>query len=491
MKEKIIINILITILLGVFSFLINKYFAVYLGIEKLGLMKLFTQMLAYLNLLEIGLSSASAYAFYKPLAEKDYKKVSIVFSTVESLYKNIFLLIFLLGLVFNLALPLIIKDRVIDINIFLYWTLYVTSTAINYLYVKYSILFVADQNYIFVRLVDGGSRIFCQILQILIIIKYKSFLFFIMILILGNIIQYILYKLYYKRNYKNIKKIPERDDSIIKNLKNLFWHKFAGLIVYNTDLILISKFISLEVVGLYSSYLMIIQILVSTINIFLNVLKPTVGKFIVENNKEENFQYFKKLNILFLGVSIVITFSTYYLINSFVYLWLGNEFILPKSTTNLILINLFIFSFRGTLDIFKDGFGFFDDIELPILEAFINFVISVVLVQIAGLNGVVIGTITSNILIICIAKPILVFKRCFNRKVKDYLKLYGGYFILMSLIFILFNFIINFVELGIVYSWKQWLIQASIIGVTCFILTFIVFLFDNEYRNIIKKLIKI
>lgn len=128
------------------------------------------------------------------------------------------------------------------------------------------------------------------------------------------------------------------------------------------------------------------------------------------------------MDVLFLGVSIFLVFSTYKLINNFMTLWLGKEFTLSKLTVILILINLFIQSFRGIVDTFKEGAGFFHDIHLPISEAIINFVVSIVLVQYIGLNGVIIGTICSNILVICIIRPILVFRRCFNKDVKDYIK---------------------------------------------------------------------
>ena len=425
MKKEIFLNLIITIGISITLFLVNRYFAFYLGMKNLGLMKLFTQLLAYLNLAEIGLASASIYALYKPLAEKNYNQISIVINTITSLYNKIFLFILLVGLLLNPIIPFFIKDKIIDKNIYFYWSLYVISTALSYSFVKYSVLFTADQKFGFVRLIQGGSRIFCQTLQILVIIKLQSFLIFILLLILDNIIQYIFYKIYYKKYYSYIFKTEIKDKSIIKNLKNLFWHKIAGLIVFNTDLILISKFISLEIVGIYASCQMIIQMIMTIINIVLNVLRPKIGKFIAENNKEKVFNYWKNLNILFLGVSIIFSFCTYKLTNSFIILWLGEKFILPKLTVFLIMINLFIQCFRGVMEIFKDGSGFFDDIQLPISEAVINFVLSIILVRYIGLNGIVIGTIVSNILIIYIARPIIVFKRCFDKDIKDYIKIYG------------------------------------------------------------------
>ena len=56
--EEVSINFIVTIIGTLLSFIVNKYFAFYLGVQNLGLMKLFTQLLAYLNLAEIGLASA-------------------------------------------------------------------------------------------------------------------------------------------------------------------------------------------------------------------------------------------------------------------------------------------------------------------------------------------------------------------------------------------------------------------------------------------------
>ena len=480
---EISVNFIITLLISLLSFFINKYFIFCLGMQNLGLMKLFTQLLAYLNLAEIGLASASTYALYKPLAEKNYKQISIVINTITLLYNKIFLFILMVGLLLNPIIPFFIKNKIIDKNIYLYWSLYVISAALSYSFVKYSILFTADQKFGFVRLIQGGSRIFCQLLQILVIIKLQSFLIFILLLILDNIIQYIFYKIYYKKYYSYIFKTKIKDKLITKNLKNLFWHKIATLVVFNTDLILISKFISLEIVGIYASYQMVFQMIGILLAIILNVLRPKIGKIIAENNKEKIFIYWKNLNILFLEISIIFSFCTYKLINNFIILWLGEEFILSKLTVFLILINLFIQNFRGITDIFKDGSGFFDDIQLPISEAVINFILSIILVQYIGLNGVIIGTIASNILIICIARPILVFKRCFNKDAKDYIKIYGNYLILVIVSLSSCNFILKFISLKNINSWFDWIVNGVIVGGITFVIVFVIFLSNKDFRN--------
>ncbi|WP_349763499.1 oligosaccharide flippase family protein [Fusobacterium sp. SYSU M8D902] len=487
--KEILLNLIITVGISLSLFLVNKYFSLYLGIQNLGLMKLFTQLLAYLNLAEIGLSSASTYALYKPLAEKDYNQISVIINTIASLYKKISLFILIVGLLLNPIIPFFIKDKLKDVNIYLYWSLYVINTALSYSFAKYSVLFTADQKFKFVRLIQGESRIFCQILQIIIIIKFESFLIFILLLILDNIIQFIFYKIHYKKYYFNIFKTKITDKSITKNLKNLFWHKLAGLIVFNTDLILISKFISLEVVGIYASYQMIVQMIITLINIILSVLRPKIGKFIAENNKEEIFNCWRNLNIIFLNISILFSFCAYILIDDFIKLWIGNKYILPKQTTILIIINLFVQCFRGVTDVFKDGSGFFDDIQLPIIEAILNFVFSIVLLYYIGLNGVIVGTIISNILIISIARPVLVFIKCFNKDWKDYIEVYGNYLILLILSLFGLNLIIKSFIIFEINGWIEWIIYAIKISSISGIIIFIVFLLNKEFRNILKKIL--
>ena len=481
--RKIIINFVITIFTSLLSFITNKYFANYMGIEKLGLMKLFTQIMAYLNLVDMGIASASTYALYEPLYKKNIERISIIINTITSLYNKVFFFIIIIGLLINPIIPFFIKDSTFSKEIYLYWSLYVINTAITYLFIKYSILFTANQEFLYVRVVQRMSKIFYQILQIVVIIKIQSFFLFIFLLILDNVTQYIFYKYHYKKYYSHIIKTHEKDKSIGENLKNLFWHKIAGLVVFNTDLILISKFISLEIVGIYASYQMIEQMLLAILGIVLNVLSPMVGKYIAIYTKEEIYNYWKKLNILFLSISIIFSYCTYYLINGFVSLWLGKNYIFSDITVLLICIDLFIRCFRGVTDIFKDGSGFFDDIHLPIAEAAINFISSLILVFYLGLNGVIIGTILSNILIICIAKPMLVFKRCFNKSHKEYIKVYGNYFLLIIFSLVLSKFLLNYIPIIEIYTWVDWLKKAVLITSIVSTITLFIFSFNKDFRE--------
>ncbi len=491
MKKEVFINFILTFLSNAILFIQNKYFIQYMGIETLGIMKLFSQLLAYLNIVEMGLGSASAFALYSPLAKKDYKKASIVVSTIESIYNKVAILLLILGILCSPFLTFFMKTSNFSKIIYFYWILYVLNTVSTYLFIKYVILFTANQEFLYVKVVQSILKFTFQLIQIYFIIKSNSFLLFIILLIVDNLIQWLIFKIHFKKKYYFIEKTKEKYEGIKNDIKNLVWHKIGGLVVFNTDLILISKFTSLEIVGIYASYQMIVQILRTIMRILTSVLSPKIGKFIAQNNKIDIYLFFKRFNILYCFIATFFTISTYLLLNKFIILWLKDINLLNKFTIKLICFNLWVLLFRGNLGNFKEGAGFFDDINSPVFESIINLVISIILGIKLRLDGVIIGTIVSNIIVILIYQPILVFERCFDKDWKEYLKVYGNYLILVLLSIESLNIVIKpFIKENI-NSWFSWIIYAIKISSISFIVIFTVFLLNKDFRRIIKDNIRI
>ncbi|AVQ31586.1 lipopolysaccharide biosynthesis protein [Fusobacterium varium] len=483
MKKEIILNFIFTIMINLLGFLQNRYFVRYMGMDSLGMMKLFSQLLAYLNIIELGLGSASAFALYKPLAERNYHQISIIVNTIENIYNKIGILLFGMGVLCIPIIPFFIEISKFTNEIYLYWILYLLNTVSTYLFIKYVILFTANQEFLYVRTIQSVSIVCFKIFQIICIIKFHSFFIYILLLILDNLTQWVFFRKHYKKKYSYIIKTKEKYEEIKNDIKNLFWHKIGSLVVFNTDLILISKFIDLKTVGIYASYQMITQVLSTIVSILSSLFSPKIGKYIAEHTKQENYICFKKYNILYCFISLILAYCTFILMNSFVALWLGNNFILSKFTLRLICFNLWVVLFRGNLEIFKLGTGFFDDVKSPILESIINLVISIVLGLKLGLDGVIIGTIASNVIIILIYKPILTFERCFEKNIKDYIKTYGNYLLLIIFSLVLSKLLLNYIPIIEIYTWVDWLKKAVLISSIVSTITLVIFIFDKDFRE--------
>ncbi len=159
----------------------------------------------------------------------------------------------------------------------------------------------------------------------------------------------------------------------------------------------------------------------------------------------------------------------------------------------MILINLFIHLTRLITDVFKDSCGFFDDTYAPILESGINLILSLILVKKIGLNGVIIGTLVSNVIIIFSLKPILVIKRCFGKKISEYVIDIFKLLILSSLSISIILKLINILKINLleINSWSNLIYQSFIVGILSTITVILVFLLDKYFREFLIEKLKL
>ena len=69
-----------------------------LGVEYLGLNSLFTSLLSFLSLAELGVGNAMVYAMYKPIAEDDTESICALLNLYKQLYRIIGTIILSAGL---------------------------------------------------------------------------------------------------------------------------------------------------------------------------------------------------------------------------------------------------------------------------------------------------------------------------------------------------------------------------------------------------------
>ena len=176
----------------IISFFSRMVFVNTLGSEYLGLNGLFTNILSMLSLAELGVGSAMVYSMYKPLAENDYKKLNSLMSLYRKAYILIGTIIAIMGLSITPFLNYLIKDMP-DINeINLIYVLYIINTSISYFYSYKRSLVIADQK----RFVATFYRYFfyfiVNLLQIFILITTRNYILFVVIQLIGTLIENIL-----------------------------------------------------------------------------------------------------------------------------------------------------------------------------------------------------------------------------------------------------------------------------------------------------------
>ena len=111
-----------------------------LSVEYLGVSGLFTNILSVLSLAELGIGSAIIYELYKPIAQKNGKKIASIMQLYRKAYTLIGLAVAAIGLLILPFLKYIITEPVsIKENIYLLYLIFLFNTVISYFFSYLSI----------------------------------------------------------------------------------------------------------------------------------------------------------------------------------------------------------------------------------------------------------------------------------------------------------------------------------------------------------------
>lgn len=417
------------------QFILRKLFLDILGEEILGLNSLFTNLISYLSIVELGIGSAIIFSLYRPFAEGNQKKIRGYLDYYAKFYKTVGTIIFVLGLILLPFLHFFINNDV-EVNsqqVQWYFILFLVNTYISYLFTyKFCILNVAQENYK-VSIANTLTRIITAVLQFIGLIIFPRFDIYILIQIIANLIQYIILNRYIDTKFKWLSTVKgeitnQERVNLIKNVKALFIHKIGFIFVFGTDNIVISTFISLSAVAKYNNYNMIINAIQGVVQSAIGAITPSIGNLLVEKDASEAYTVHKRLFFLNFWISSFVVIVLYNLSTQFVTFWLGHDATIDNLTLSVLLINFYFSLMRSTVESFKEGSGrYHEDRYASLFESAINLVFSIILVRKIGLVGVFIGTFISNMTVLFWIKPLITYKYVFNRPLIDYFKTYFKY----------------------------------------------------------------
>lgn len=436
--KNIYISILTQIIIIILGFVSRKIFIDNLGTEYLGINGLLGNVLSMLSLVEGGIGVSIVYNLYKPLAENDKPKIIALIQLYKKLYGVLSIVIFLLSLTLYPFLGILMKDvsEIKFINIIYF--IFVSKNIISYLNAHKWSLINADQKGYVLAKYNLIFNVLTTIVKIIVLIITKSYILFLLIESIIFVIQNLWNGRVVNKRYSYIKTkkkyYVEKDikDNLIINVKALFLHNIGSYCVFGTDNILISSFINLKTVGLYSNYIMIIEQLSSLLTPILGGIGASVGNLIATESKEKNYEVFKVVMLVNFWIYSFCAIFLFNLVEPFINWWLGKGLLLDKLTLIVILINFYINGMRKSILIFKSKSGIFkEDKYIPLIEAGINLGASIILVKYFGLAGIFMGTTISTITMPLWTQSKLVYNKVFNKSVIEYFKIYLIYIVLV------------------------------------------------------------
>ncbi len=430
----------LTIIVGLVA---QAVFIKILGSEYLGLNGLFSNVISMLGIVELGMGSAIIYNMYKPIAENDHEKIKSLMQFYKKSYRIITLIISIIGI---MIIPFIkyivdIESVTVGINVYLVYILFLLETICSYILSYKRSMLYADQKEYITNIIHMGYTILVNTMQLTFLYFTHDYYLYLIIKVMMRLVENIVISSYVNRRYSylldnNVTKLDSKTEKdIFQKIRALFFHKIGTFIVSGTDNIIISKYLGLVTVGLYSNYYMIINAVQTVINHIIQATRASVGNLLVTESKTKQFDVFNKIRFVNFWISCFSSICIFVIMDSFITIWIGYKFVLPTKVLLVLVINFFIVSSRSTYGAFKEAAGiFYEDRFVPIIESLLNIVLSIIFVKKFGLMGVFMGTIGSGLVLWCYSYPKYVYNKLFGGKIYDYMKETIYYFIIFILI---------------------------------------------------------
>lgn len=475
------------------NFTVRTIFLMHLSESYLGVNGVFTNILTMLSLAELGFGATIIYSMYKPIAENDKEKLKALMKLYKKVYLVIGLVIGIIGMSLIPFLDFFLKDKGDVNNIILIYLLFLFNSVSSYFFAYKRSILSADQKdyinsqyrYIFI--------IIKSILQIFIIIFFKSFIGYLLIQIFITLLENIFIsikvdKLYpFLKDKSNKYNLSKQELNRIKNdVKALFITKFGNVMLNGTDNIIISSYIGVRWVGLLSNYSMITGSLVMVLSQISAGITGSIGNFMAKESENDRYKLFKTIDMLnyliysFCSICLIILF------NPFMELWIGDKYILSEKICIVIAVNFLINGVMSSWWVFRSTMGLFTQGKYrAIFTALINIIISIVLAKSLGLMGVLLGTTISRLLVNAWYDPYIIYKYGFKKDCKEF---YKSYFIniLVFIAILIVNNVFKNIILASGVNYTTFIILLLVTSITSLFLFYIVYGRRDELKFILN-----
>lgn len=428
------------------TFFSRKIFLDNLGADFIGLTGTLLSILSLLNLSELGIGLSISFFLFKPIADNDQNKINEIISLLGFLYKRIGQFIVVIGSLVSLFFPLFFNKTTMPLSIiyFAYFS-FLGSSAIGYFINYRQIILDADQKRYLVSIYFKSFNFIKSILQILLAYYYKNLYLWVFVELLFSILQCVVLNWKIDKEYPwlqtnkakgrvLLKTYPE----VITKTKQIVIHQLKDFLLTKSDEILIFAFVSLKMVAFYGNYVMIITKLSTLFLTFFSGMAAGIGNLVAESDKKHILSVFWQLSSAKYAVAGILIISLSLLINPFIEWWLGKEYTFNYIIVTLFMIYLYITQTRPIIDMFNHAYGLYGDVWAAYAEGIINICVTIVFAIKWGIVGILLGKITSLLLIVVIWKPYYLFSMGFSEKIKTYWVNIFKYYIclIISLIFL-------------------------------------------------------
>ena len=479
---------------GILGLLTRKVFVQFLQVEYLGLNGLFSNVLGWFSLAELGIASVISYNLYKELGNNNIEEINVLMSIYKVIYAVIGCAVAVLGTVLLFFLPLLIKDSEVSLGYArIIYLIQLAGNVSSYFLAYRRTLFICDQKeYTCIR-IDIIFAFIATILRILVIILFHSFVLYSLVTLLQNILANCVIYVICKRRFGYLKtvkigrkEIAERH--VFKDVKNLLVQKISLLIYFNTDNIIVTKFLGLKVTGLVANYVLVTTAIQQLMYACLKGVIPGVGNLVHTESKERILSVYNMLDIFYFIFGSVVACDIIVCMQPFIQLFFGEDYLLPFGYVIGIAIDKHIgMQFENAYN-FRSALGKFEqDRKWWVFSAIANIVFSILLVKYFGIVGIIVGTIAAFVFI-AFGRIQFVFRNVLtNASMAKYFLKHLLWTICFGVQMLIIAYLVCQFPDG---KWSWLIIRFFIASIYMIVMQVIMFLPNREFKNLLSLMKK-
>lgn len=440
----------IIIIAGFFSqWVINNR----LGKELVGLNGVISNVIAIFSVSELGLSTAITYHLYSAIVNGDEKKIASLMNLFRKAYYVVAGIIIAFGVIFLPFIHLFMKDCPFTVNyIRVIYGLWLAKTVCSYLLSYKRAIVIADQKEYISSLATMGISVLNYLSIIVIVLLTGNYVaaFIISIifemLINGGLMVYVDHAYPFLRTYKKNPVEKQVVQSVFGDIKNIFVTRISQKLLGCTDNLILSSFMNLAIVGIYSNYCLITQSMMNVLQALSNALQPTLGNLAVDQDKEGDQNRLRVMSFLFFFLSAIAMSGFTALATVFVTdIWLGRGFELAQITVLFCALNWTLQILTMPITVFMNVSGLFQyEKRVAFTAALTNLGVSLLLVIPFGINGVLLGTFCAC-LIQLFGKAYYYFRRYVDKSAGSYWLTMSSYVVMVMGEAILCTYLVNLI----------------------------------------------
>ena len=453
-----------------------------LGSKYLGLSSLFSSILSFLSLAELGMGSAMVFSMYKPISNEDTDTICALLNLYKKFYRIIGFVIFGIGLFITPFLHIIINDDVpSDVNIYILYFIYLVNAVLSYwLFAYKSAIIQAYQRNDIESKIGTIITPLSYIFMLGTLFLTKNYYGYIIWLPIFTIMTNLFRMVYVNRKFPNIKPKgnigKELKSSIIKKMKALIGTKLNTVVLHAADNIVMSAFLGLTVIAIYGNYYYIMSSIMGFLGICYSSMTAGIGNSLQTESLKKNYKDFEKFSFMNSWMTGWCTVCLVCLYQPFMKIWTGENLMFSFTVVLQLALYFYIYQIRKIPITYKDAGGiWWEDRYRPYVCMIVNLIFNIILVQFIGISGIILSTVFS--LIVSIPwENYTIFKYIFKCSSKNYYLKMLMYFVSMQ-----FGGVVSYLICEYIVGYG--IVQLFIRLVVCIIVPNLIFILANFKRE--------